>query len=303
MTEKALCIPCAGEQLVGVFHAPERAAGSAAQRAILMVVGGGPQYRGGGHRQLLLWARQLARHGYPVLRFDYRGMGDSSGTFGGFTTIDEDLRAAIDRLLVEAPDAREVILWGECDASAAILSYAYRDPRIKGLTLQNVWVQTEAGQADAILRSYYWQRLLQPSFWRKVFRFEYNPVRTAREALSYARKAIAGRRERARAERAVVATSFSSVLQQPLPAGLSLPERLLEGLRRFKGPVLLTLSGRDIVAQEFALLIKSSPAWQATLAAKPATRHDMPLADHTFSSAPQRNEVLQRSLDWLASLP
>jgi len=296
MTEKALCIPCAGEQLVGVFHSPE---GEASRRAILMVVGGGPQYRGGGHRQLLLWARQLARQGYPVLRFDYRGMGDSTGAFGGFTTIDEDLRAAIDRLLVEAPGTGEVILWGECDASAAILSYAFRDARVKGLALQNVWVQTEAGQADAILRSYYWQRLVQPSFWRKVLRFEYNPLQTAREALSYARKAAAGRRERALAERAAA----ESPLHEALPADLPLPERLLEGLRRFNGPVLLFLSGRDIIAQEFALLVKGSAAWQAALAAKPATRHDLPLADHTFSTAQQRNEVLQLSLDWLAGLP
>ena len=295
--EKALCIPCAGEQLVGVYHPPQGE--EASRRALVMVVGGGPQYRGGGHRQLLLWARQLAGHGYPVLRFDHRGMGDSSGEFRGFEDADDDLRAAIDQLMIEAPGTQEVVLWGECDAAASILTYAFRDPRVKGMVLQNVFVSTEGGQAATILRSYYWERLLQPSFWRKVFRFEYNPVQTLREAASYARKALSGRRERAEAARKAAAVA----LHQALPADLPLPERLLEGLRRFNGPVQMVLSGRDIVAQEFALLIQGSPAWQAALAAKPTLRHDLPLSDHTFSSRQQRDEVLQHSLAWLAGLP
>jgi exosortase A-associated hydrolase 1 len=293
VTEKALVIPCCGEQLVGVLHTP---ASGASRRAIVMVVGGGPQYRSGGHRQLLLWARKLASEGYPVLRFDYRGMGDSTGAFGGYTTIDEDLRAAIDELHRQLPETREVVLWGECDATSAILTYAYRDPRVKGMALQNVFVRTEAGQASTILRSYYWDRLMQPSFWRKVVRFEFNPLKSFGEVLGYVRKA------RAAKPAAAVAPSGTQ-LQDALPTNLPLPDRLLEGLRRFHGPVQMVISGRDLIAQEFALLVKGSPAWQAALADKPTTRHDMALGDHTFSSAEQRDEVCTQTLAWLRALP
>jgi alpha/beta superfamily hydrolase len=45
----------------------------------VLVIVGGPQYRAGSHRQFTLLARSLAEQGFAVLRFDYRGMGDSTG--------------------------------------------------------------------------------------------------------------------------------------------------------------------------------------------------------------------------------
>ena len=53
-------------------------AACAGPRGVLIVTGG-PQYRAGSHRQFVLLARFLAARGMAVLRFDYRGMGDSEG--------------------------------------------------------------------------------------------------------------------------------------------------------------------------------------------------------------------------------
>ena len=66
MTARALSFPCNGAPLVGIVHPAERPG----RTGVLMVVGGGPQYRVGGHRQLVLWARQLAASGVAVMRFD-----------------------------------------------------------------------------------------------------------------------------------------------------------------------------------------------------------------------------------------
>src|SRR5262245_34032234 len=98
MNERALTFKCEDETLVGVMHV----APAPAVRGVLIVVGG-PQYRVGSHRQFLLLARHLAAAGVPVFRFDYRGMGDSSGAVRTFEDIGTDLRCAMDRFFAEAP--------------------------------------------------------------------------------------------------------------------------------------------------------------------------------------------------------
>lgn len=73
------------------------------------------------------------------------------------------------------------------------------------------------------------------------------------------------------------------------------------GLTRLQGPVMLVLSGRDLIAREFEVLVRNSDAWQAQFASKPVTRHDFPDSDHTFSSAAQRDDVVNRAIAWLRS--
>jgi hypothetical protein len=75
-----------------------------------------------------------------------------------------------------------------------------------------------------------------------------------------------------------------------------------ECLRRFSHPVLLILSGRDLTADEFRETVKGDVEWQALLADSRVTRHNFPEADHTFSSAAWREQVAERTLDWLKSI-
>jgi len=288
MSEIALCFECQGAPLVGILHRPEQAK----RRGVLMVVGG-PQYRAGGHRQLTLWARRLAAEGYPVLRFDYRGMGDSYGEFRGFEWIDEDINAALTCFVSEIPELEEVILWGGCDAVSAILFYAYRDPRVRGLVLQNPWARTEAGEAKAVLRHYYLQRFMQPSFWLKVVRLRFNPLDSLRSAWALVKRARRGQEE------VETTPADHRDLGAALSPDLSLPDRLLAGFSRFCGPVLLVMSGRDLVAREFDGLVRHHPDWQRQLPLKPVTRRDLAEADHTFSTAAWRNQVADWALDWL----
>lgn len=289
MTESALAFSCGGDALVGILHQPD----TPQPRGVLFVVGGGPQYRSGGHRQLTLWARRLCAEGFPVFRFDYRGMGDSHGAFVGFEGIDDDIRAAVDRFLEASPGVKEVVLWGECDASSAILFYAHRDPRVKGVVLLNPWVRTQAGAAQAILRFYYLQRITQPSFWKKVLSLRFNPVASLLSALKLLK--LSGKPALA----SLPAPSHS--LGAAIPREGPLPDRLLLGLTRFAGPAMLVLSGRDLIAREFDVLVSGSSAWQAQFQRKPVTRYDLPDSDHTFSSAAQRDQVVGWGLQWLRS--
>jgi len=79
--EQVVVYECQGQRCVGLVHAP-----GAASIGVVIVVGG-PQYRVGSHRQFLLLARSLAADGVPVLRFDYRGMGDSEGDIRDFENV------------------------------------------------------------------------------------------------------------------------------------------------------------------------------------------------------------------------
>src|SRR5450759_3426358 len=128
-TEETTLFACAGDTLLGILAAPE----TPAQTGVVVIVGG-PQYRVGSHRQFVLLSRALATAGYGVLRFDYRGMGDSTGAQRDFEAVSADIASAIDTLRQRLPSVKYIALWGLCDAAAAALLYCHdtQDPRVTG---------------------------------------------------------------------------------------------------------------------------------------------------------------------------
>ncbi|MGF6271999.1 exosortase A-associated hydrolase 1 [Massilia sp. UYP11] len=283
LEERALAFGCGGERLYGILSLPGQAA--SATRGVLVVVGG-PQYRAGSHRQFTLLARELARDGVPVLRFDYRGMGDSEGAARPFDDVDDDLRAAIDAFMAAVPGLREVVLWGLCDAASAIGIYAARDARVAGLVLLNPWVRTEDGLARATLRHYYRARLKDPAFWKQLLRGGLDWRRSLASLLALLRKA------RGKPMPAAAAGA---------PATTSLPERMRAGLQDFRGRVLLVIAGADLTAREFCDLADADLAWRGILAPPRVTRRRIDDADHTFSRRAWRDQVARWTSEWLRS--
>ena len=143
-TEETTVFPCAGESQVGILAVPETPAAVA-----VVVIVGGPQYRVGSHRQFLLLSRALASAGFAVLRFDYRGMGDSPGELRDFQAVSKDIAAAVDALQARLPPVKQAALWGLCDGASAALLYCQEtgDPRVAGLCLVNPWVRSETSLA------------------------------------------------------------------------------------------------------------------------------------------------------------
>lgn len=288
--ERALIFSCNDSWLYGILTLPEQTG----SRGVLIVVGG-PQYRAGSHRQFTLLARHLAADGVTVLRFDYRGMGDSEGDLRTFEDLEDDLRCAIDKFFEEVPALNELVIWGLCDAASAALFYAYRDERITGLVLLNPWVRTDQSAAKVYLKHYYLTRLLEPEFWSKVRGGQFNYanatlslVRTLTQALS--------RKNRISAR---VKDKDTACDKSCHPANL--PERMLEGLSRFRGKILLILSGNDLTAQEFSDLVNVSPRWQQLLASPRVSHHGLPEANHTFSRRKWRDQVAVWTSKWLRS--
>lgn len=274
--ERAITFACAAEHLVGILALPD----VPVRRGVLVVVGG-PQYRVGSHRQFLLLSRQLAAAGFPVLRFDYRGMGDSAGDPRTFEAVDEDLRAAIDVFFREVPSLEEVVIWGLCDAVSAALIYAPGDRRISGLVLANPWVRTPEGWAKAMVRHYYGSRLLSGAFWRKLFSNKIDVLTSIRGLMGNLRLGAATKENSGRE--------------------LAFPERMAIGLKKFPGHVLFLLSGRDLTAQEFEAMIKTSLNWQQALARPQIEWQRLDQATHTFSSQAWRDQIGRWTIDWVRS--
>jgi exosortase A-associated hydrolase 1 len=216
------------------------------------------------------------------MRFDVRGMGDSSGDLHDFEHIDADIAAAIDAFVASVPTLRRVVLWGLCDAASAVLMYtgACRDDRIAGLCLLNPWVRSAASLARTHVKHYYRDRLMQRSFWRKLL-----SGRIAARAL----KELATNIRTARAGARITAVASQAAFQQ----------RMAVAWADFGRPVLLLLSENDYTANEFAEYTGADATWQSAFRQTAAQRVTLPGADHTCSTVAAQHAAEQATLDWL----
>jgi exosortase A-associated hydrolase 1 len=246
----------------------------------------------GAHRQFVTLARRVAQEGLPVLRFDLRGMGDSSGEHRGYKDSEQDIRAAIAELLRAQPQVREVVLLGECESASGILFYAWRDARVIGSVLINPWVRTDEGRAQVIVRHYYLNRLLSTDFWKHVFAGRFRMRESLSSLAGVVRAYWRGRIDMARHSAKPEVDDLSA---------LPLPVRVAEGLRRFKGRSLLLMSGNDYIAREFDEVTKASRAWEGLLDQARVQRVDIDGADHTFSREVWKSQVADTVARWLVA--
>ena len=87
----------------------------------LLIVSGGNEVRSGAHRGMAMLAQRIAGEGYPVFRFDRRGVGDSTGENGGYANSGPDVAAAIAAFRAAAPHVTRIVAFGNCDAASALL--------------------------------------------------------------------------------------------------------------------------------------------------------------------------------------
>jgi len=281
--DSAVAFDCDQDQLIGVASLPFE---SGAVGVVIVV--GGPQYRAGSHRQFVSTARCFAAAGYPVLRFDCRGMGDSGGARRSFEHIGRDIGAAVDALQRLAPGVRKVVLWGLCDGASAALLYRFdhpEDTRIAGLCLLNPWVRTEVSLAKTQIKHYYVQRLTDPEFWRKLARgaVAFGALREFFRHLARSLPQLRGR-----------------------PGAAAPPEgytrRMSAAWKDFAGHILLILSGRDYTAMEFVQTLSTDPDWSDAQRHPHFEQCSLPAADHTLSAGDERQRMEQHCLRWMATI-
>ncbi len=123
MTRRHLTFACEGETLVGTLDI-----GAASGSSGLLLVSGGNELRSGAWNGQAQLAARLADAGFPVFRYDRRGVGDSEGENPTFRHSGPDIAAAAQAFRAAVPHVSRVVAFGNCDAATALMLFAHGMP-------------------------------------------------------------------------------------------------------------------------------------------------------------------------------
>lgn len=187
--------PCNGDTLSGSVDEGDRAVG-------LLCVTGGSQIRTGPHRMLHHLAAQVAAAGYPVLRYDRRGVGDSDGVDPGYLDSGPDLSAAAAAFRAGAPHVTTLVGFGLCDGATTLALHG-KSAGVTALILANPWLVEAAPDdlAPAAARAHYRGRFLSPRAWADVLTGKVDILGAAKSLFG----AVAGPADKSLADRVATA--------------------------------------------------------------------------------------------------
>ncbi|MBO9623608.1 MAG: hydrolase 1, exosortase A system-associated [Sphingomonas sp.] len=261
---RLIAFPCAGETLAGTLDEAPGTTG-------LLIVSGGNEIRIGAHRGMALLAQRVAEAGYPVFRFDRRGIGDSTGANGGFESSAEDIAAAVRAFRQEAPHLTRILAYGNCDAATALALF-HGAAGIDVLLLANPWiVEDEDGlPSPAAIRARYASRVRDPREWLRLLRGQVN-LRKLVKGLSKASK---------------IDSQVSS-----------LAARVAAAFAEARVPITLLIAEQDNTAVAF-LHAYRAPAFDAVRSRIPVEKRVT--ASHSFASAEDKEWLFRQVLKSLA---
>lgn len=157
MNRLPLQFECEGSRLAGTLDTAPGTRG-------LLIVTGGNEIRSGAFSGQSRLAARIAKAGFPVFRYDRRGIGDSEGENTGYRGSTADILAAADAFRAIAPQLSQVVAFGNCDAASALMLAG--GAGCDGLVLSNPWTIEEGADnhtppPDAV-RARYAQKLKNP---------------------------------------------------------------------------------------------------------------------------------------------
>lgn len=225
MNRLPLRFPCGSNSLAATL---DTACGTSG----LLIVSGGSEIRSGAFSGHAALAARLAQAGFPVFRFDRRGIGDSDGEDRGFRSSEKDIAAALAAFRTLSPNVDRVIGFGNCDAASALMLGS--GGGCDGLVLSNPWVMEDNAASTmpppAAIRSRYIEKLRNPKELTRLFTGAVDLRKLSRGLLG---------------------------ALKPQPAPTSLAQDMAAGLASFEGPTKILLASGDRTAQIF------QSAWDA----------------------------------------
>jgi alpha/beta superfamily hydrolase len=131
MGQEPIAFTSAGLSLEGIFAAPQGTPVGAG----LVICHPHPLYGGDMHNNVVrALAEAFIAAGYAVLRFNFRGVGRSTGSYDGGFGEQDDARAALSWLATQAAARVDrVVLAGYSFGARVALAVAATDPRLRGL--------------------------------------------------------------------------------------------------------------------------------------------------------------------------
>lgn len=138
-------------------------------------------------------AAAVAAAGFPVFRFDRRGVGDSDGVDPGFRGSGPDIAAAAAAFRALRPDLEGLVGFGLCDGATA-LALSHASARVDALALANPWVVEAGGDLPppAAVAHRYRQRLCSLQGWRRLLTGDIDVAKALRGVRSLLRPRDAG---------------------------------------------------------------------------------------------------------------
>jgi len=131
--EHFVYIPAGADHLFGVLTEP---VGKPSGLDVLLLSGGMYTLSTNRNRMFVDLARDLAGHGHRVLRFDYHGVGESTGVIGPYALSDPnpaDVAGAVECLPGEGRN--DLVLVGCCYGGGAAMHTLADDPRVRSMVL------------------------------------------------------------------------------------------------------------------------------------------------------------------------
>ncbi|MEM6856386.1 MAG: hydrolase 1, exosortase A system-associated [Pseudomonadota bacterium] len=191
----------------------------------LLIVSGGSEVRSGAFSGQAQLAARVAQAGFPVFRFDRRGIGDSEGEDHSFRSSERDIASALCAFRALAPELDRVFAFGNCDAASALM--LTKGAGFDGLILSNPWSFEDGDDSTppAAIRKRYAQKLKNPN---EVLRLIRGGIDFGKLGKGLLRSA------------------------KPSPEPSNLISEMRERLNDYSGSVTILLATADRTAQQFA---------------------------------------------------
>jgi uncharacterized protein len=274
MTEKTITFENKQKKLYGILHQPEE---DQKPTAVIFLHGWGT-YRIGPHRFFVESAREFAAAGFPCLRFDFRGRGESEGIVAETTLLDmiDDAKAAI-QFMLKQQGIGQIVLIGLCSGGEVAVGTASCNSNVNGVVLLSTpLLGRESAVKDDVRKTThfaknYWQKLFISATWKKIFTFRVN-------------------------YKAIFRILFGHFLHKQNDKPIKEAE-LLENFKNYKGASLFIYAGNDSEA------VPSENAYREICSKHNNTVFNtIPKANHNFYSVAWKQNVIKQVEKWLGEL-